>query len=208
MLCDAAVLFGTDRHGARINADLGQRGADRDRRGENAVSAQGRDDLVLTWEPGVHGDLGERRPVEHDVGNDAPDDAVARHHGDRPLNRPSASRLAARADEELQVAVFATQPRQRRMVAIPQGALHPPQRRELNRVKLSVVDDAAVLAHGGAERRYEPSVRLVALVRGRVVAESPRRGPERQDQQQERPGEAQPQPERTRCVVCAVDPNR
>ena len=207
-LRDCDVFRSPDGDRARSHADRGPRWRDRDRRGYDAVAAHGRGDLLRADEPGVLGDVLECRPVERDVGDDAADDAVARHDGDRPLHRPRAPRLPALADEELQVRVPATQPGECRMVAIPQRALHLRSRRELNGVELSVVGDSAVLAHGRTERRVETSFGPQTLVRGGVVAEGPGCGAERQDQEEERAHEPQPQPERARGVVGAVDPNR
>ena len=124
---------------------------------------------------------------------------------------PNGGRTAGRppvADEELHVRVRAPELHERLVIAIPQRALHPPLGRQLDGGELGVVDHPGVLARGGTERSFEARVGLVALVRGGVVAECPGGGAEWQDQQQQRTGEPQPQSQRARRIVGAVDPNR
>ena len=75
------------------------------------------------------------------------------------------------------------EPRERGAVARAQGVLHGTGARELQRLDLTLLDDAAVLAHRCTQRAGQSRVRARALVIGRVAPERPRRRDQRQDEQ-------------------------
>jgi hypothetical protein len=94
------------------------------------------------------------------------------------------------------------------VVTCLERSLQTTRGRQLHRVQLRVVDDPRVLARRGAERRIESRVRLLSLVLGGVAAEGPRACEQRQDEQDERAGKAQPEAEQAKRMGRVRAPER
>src|SRR5262245_3646961 len=93
-------------------------------------------------------------------------------------------------------------PRERCAVTGLQRVLNRRRAGELQRAYLCLLEQPAVLAPRGAKRRFEARVRPRALVRGGVAPESPGRGDERQDEENDRADEAETESKRGRRAVC------
>ena len=95
--------------------------------------------------------------------------------------------------------------RERGPVVCAQGVLHGAGAREPQRLDLTLLDDAAVLADSGTQRAREPGVRARALVVRGVAPERPRRRDQRQDEEDERTDEPESQSERPRRAGSAPE---
>ncbi len=140
-------------------------------------------DLVECHEPGGVGEALEGGVVEHDVDGHAADGLRADDDLDRSLRRPRRFLRAGMPGKELRVGMSRVEPRERGPVVRAQRVLHRPRACEPQRLDLTLLDDAAVLADRCTQRAGQSRVGAGALVIGRVAPERPGGRDQRQDEQ-------------------------